>query len=346
MGEWHNGTILYMKNIENINMERPVFQMVPIRKESFLQRLFKQRRPENAIIELNNILASSDILTLETDRLRQIESKYKLSLSDFELNLQEFFAVYWNQYLVGNATVSLDKADKLAALLGLSASTVEILQVKIGKAMYETTAKGFMSGGRFSLDDERELDTLRKKMKLPQTIAAELLNDLKQQVFQKYVDKVISKNRCTPTEEQEAFTILANFNLEPAKVKASFEKLKTLKYYWELENLPLKTVDGGEAIQKSETCYFKVNNVKWFEVRGSGGNKHMEQVNHGTLYLTNKRLVFEGFSKNSLITYDKVLRISRANNGITIHKDKGKDPLINFSGDYVIFELVMKRLIR
>lgn len=66
----------------------------------------------------------------------------------------------------------------------------------------------------------------------------------------------------------------------------------------------------------------------------------------GALYLTNKRLVFEGNNKNSVITYDKILRLSKSGNGVMIHKDKGKDPILSFNGDYMVFELIIQRLLK
>ncbi|WP_419699459.1 hypothetical protein [Mucilaginibacter sp. NFX135] len=327
-------------------MERSIFQIVPVKKPSFLQRLFKQHPPENAVIELNNLLASNDLLALNQNILQQIEQKYNFPLTDFELNLQEFYAVYWNQYLKDNTAASIEKTDKLATLLGLPATIVEMLQIKIGKVWYEHAASDYLSLGQFLVEDERKLDLFRKKLKLPQAQANEVLSDVKHKIFQRSLDKVVKRGRCTPTEEQTLITMANNFGINDSTVNAGLQQLKTLKYYWELDNLPLKTFDGDGAIQKSELCYFKMRNVQWIEVRGSGSNKRYEQVNYGSLYLTNKRLVFEGNSKNSVITYDKILRISKSGNGVMIHKDKGKDPVLSFNDDYTVFELIIQRLLR
>jgi len=327
-------------------MERSIFQIAPVKKPSFLQRLFKQHPPENAVIELNNLLASNDLHTLNQNTVQQIEQKYGFPLTDFELNLQEFYAVYWNQYLKDNTSVSIEKTDKLAALLGLPATTVEMLQVKIGKVWYEHAASDYLSVGQFLAEDERKLDLFRKKLKLPQAIANEVQSEVKHKILQRSLDKVVKKGRCTPNEEQTLIAMAHNFGINDASVSAGLQQLKTLKYYWELENLPLKVFDGDGAIQKSELCYFKMRNVQWIELRGSGSNKGYEQVNYGSLYLTNKRLVFEGNSKNSVITYDKILRVSKSGNGMMIHKDKGKDPVLNFSGDYLVFELIILRLLK
>ena len=81
-------------------------------------------------------------------------------------------------------------------------------------------------------------------------------------------------------------------------------------------------------------------------LRGSGGNKQYERINQGALYLTNKRLVFEGNIKNSVILYDRILRISKDTNGIVIHKDKGKDPVLSFPEYGQAFEIILKRLLK
>lgn len=260
-------------------MERSIFQIVPVKKPSFLQRLFKQHPPENAIIELNNLLASNDLLALNRDAMQQIEQKYGFPLTDFELNLQEYYAVYWNQYLKDHTAVSIEKTDRLATLLGLPAATVEMLQVKIGTVWYEHAANDYLSGGEFTAEEERKLDLFRKKLKLPQAIAKEIQDEVKHKIFQRSLDKIVKKGRCTPNEEQSLMAMVHNFGINNSSVSAGLQQLKTLKYYWELENLPLKIFDGDGAIQKSEVCYFKMRNVQWIELRGSGSNKRYEQVN-------------------------------------------------------------------
>jgi hypothetical protein len=74
-----------------------VFENRPLIRRSVFQRLFRQEPEENAIIELNNLLASRKIAAITVDDIRSIEGKYGLNLGkEFQLNLEEFYVVYLN----------------------------------------------------------------------------------------------------------------------------------------------------------------------------------------------------------------------------------------------------------
>jgi hypothetical protein len=331
-----------------LTMNNPIYQVVPAARPSFLQRLFKQQPPENAIIELNNLLAAG-ILSVRQEQLRDIENNYKVSFaSDFELNLQEFYAVYWNYYLKQTSVNDniVRELAHLVRLFNLSEEIITVLQTKIGKVWFEAAAKASLVKRQLTLEDEYGLEQFRLKLKLDQQTADGILGAAKLDTFEQYTRQVISKKRCTPDEEAEVLNIINSLKIPESKTRPAVDEIKKFKYYWELENLPLKVIPNDPSLQKSEICYFKSGQVQWHEIRGSGSYKQYELINQGTLFLTNKRLVFAGNAKNSVITYDKISRISVDAKGATVFKDKGKDPVLTFSGDKVIFEIVFKRILR
>ena len=92
---------------------------------------------------------------------------------------------------------------------------------------------------------------LRQKLRLPQNIAVPILSAAKIEVFKKYAAGIIAKICCTPAEEKEAGYIAVSFGLNPSEIKNDLALLKQFKYYWELENTPLKEIPAESAIQKS-----------------------------------------------------------------------------------------------
>jgi hypothetical protein len=106
------------------------------------------------------------------------------------------------------------------------------------------------------------------------------------------------------------------------------EELSKLKLYWALENLDLPVIQSDITIQKSEFCHLKIPNVNWYELRA---RQKMNLIDTGTLYLTNKRIIFTGRNKNSNIHIDKILDIILYSDGVKIRKETGKSPTLQMT---------------
>ncbi|MEZ4901774.1 MAG: hypothetical protein R2822_08470 [Spirosomataceae bacterium] len=78
------------------NMMSTAFETRPLIAQSLMQRLLRQQPIENAVIELNNLLATQPILSINRTDLDLIEQRYSVLLSQFMLNLEEFYAVHFN----------------------------------------------------------------------------------------------------------------------------------------------------------------------------------------------------------------------------------------------------------
>ena len=69
-------------------MSQTLFRTVPIVPQSRLQKWLKQQPEENAVIELNNLLASTPIRDISATDVRAIEEKYAINLKE-EFNAQD-----------------------------------------------------------------------------------------------------------------------------------------------------------------------------------------------------------------------------------------------------------------
>ncbi|SMC60505.1 hypothetical protein [Pedobacter nyackensis] len=330
-------------------MNSLIFRMVPFVKSSFLQSVFKQQPGDNAIIEVNNLLASRDIMDIQKQDIKNIEEKYGLSLqSEYDLNLQEFYAVYWNYYIKMNdfSLISMNKIEYLANLFDLSEDITSFLKIKVGEGWYRRSVERFVSGRRLKSDDWLSLERLTNNLQLPDNFANAIIKEEQVKVMESYMASLTSKNRCSPEEAQEMENMLDSFRISIEEKKTIFKKIKILITYWETEKLPLSVLNLVEpAIQKSEVCYYFESKVKWYETRNSRyGGKDMELIQMGELYLTNKRLLFVGHIKTSQLPFNRIVRVARNLNEITINKDKGKNPTLCLSKDAEVFRIIINRL--
>jgi hypothetical protein len=125
-------------------MDNDIFCTVPLSEKSFFQKVFRQYPQENAVIELNNLLAAKPVKEVRQEDLSAIESRYKLSLEkEFKLNLEEFYAVYLHHCL-NDKTLSAEELEDLKHLkvtFNLDDDTVTKLHAKIGEVVYKKVLK-------------------------------------------------------------------------------------------------------------------------------------------------------------------------------------------------------------
>jgi hypothetical protein len=368
-----------MKNIENMsNMNSNIFQTTSLSETSFFQRLFKQLPQENAIIELNNLFASKDILSITTSDINSIEEQYEIRLNkEFKLNLEEFYAVYLN-YCLADKILNEDEIKDLnhiKSILNLDDKTIDKLHSKIGEIVYKKSFEEAVADGRLTKNEEDFLNKLETTLKIPKTLADKISSETRIAHLENYVAQIVADQRLSPIEEQEMQAIASSLNINVQLNDQTREQLRKLKLYWALENLDLPIIHSDIAIQKSEVCHLKIPNVSWYELRSvrqrvsysgystsfkvakgfylrSGSYRPqsysvdtMKHIDTGTIYLTNKRIIFTGTKKNSNIRIDKILDLTPYTDGVEIGKDTGKSPTLQMTQNADIFCMMLERLL-
>ncbi len=300
-----------------------IYKPVPLTKRSFLQKLFKQHPAENAVKEVNNLLATQPLLQITRQDIEVFERNYQVNLlQEYALNLEEFYAVYLASCLDDRVFTQDESSElmHLQAILGLPDKNVKSLREKIGTDVYRKAFEEAVAGGRLTKENERALVTLAASLQIPQAIADAISKDTRHQVVEKYIALIKAKARLCPADEKELTTMAESLSVDLKIHKDNLILLGKLKKYWELENLPLETIATDIPLQKGEACFLSVKKVQWRE-----GTK---LVDSGVLCLTNKRILLAGLQKNSNVRLEKILNAATTRDGIFINKDAGKNPTL------------------
>lgn len=126
-----------------------------------------------------------------------------------------------------------------------------------------------------------------------------------------------------------------------------------------LDELPVVT-ETRLQLQRGETCHYaapcewwefrkrtkridyhgpvaSVQLMKGLRYRAGSITPHFEresvlvQIDAGTLYITDKRLFFDGHEKNSTVTWRSVAAVAAFDGGIEIEKQTGRSPFLKLS---------------
>ncbi len=359
-------------------MNGNLYQTRPLANTSFFQKLFKQFPQQNAVIELNNLLAVKPIKDILQKEVMEIEMKYNLSLNtEFKLNLEEFYVVYLNYCLADKVLNEHELAElnHLKHILSLDDKSIDKLHTKLGESIYKKSFQEAVADGRLTTDEENFLSKLESTLRLPKELAEKISSETRIEFIENYVAQIVKDQRLSPTEEHELQAIAKSLNINIQLNDQTKEQLRKLKVYWALENLDLPVIQPDIAIQKTEVCHIKIPNVNWYEMRSvrqrvsysgystsfkvakgfylrSGSYNPqsysvdtMKLIDTGTLYLTNKRIIFTGTKKNSNIRIDKILDFKPYSDGVEIGKDTGKSPTLQMATNADIFCMMLERLL-
>lgn len=353
------------------------FETRPLVPQSFMQRLLGQHPTENAVIELNNLLATTLIRSITSAEIHAIERRYGLSLNrQFGLNLEEFYAVQLN-YALADRRLSADELadlDHLRTLLQLPGQTVEMLHTRIGEVVYRQSVEEFVQDGQLSADERAFLAELQQTIALPRELADRISEEVRSDYLARFVQDFSADARITPEEEMQLRIIGKNLGIKPDN--ATKHTLERFKLYWVLENTTLPIVEVTIPLQKLEQCHCHIEDVQWYEERAtdrrSSYNDHyvydrafeeinlesghsavrkktfdlLKRIDVGDLYLTNKRLIFVGQSKTSSIKLNAITHVTAYRQGVAVVKLTGKSPLLMMKRDADVVALLCRRLLR
>lgn len=334
-------------------MSQSLFRAVPLVKKSFFQRWLRQQPEENAVIELNNLLASTPIRHISQKDISAIEEKYALNLKlEFSLNLEEFYATYLNYCLADRILSDEELADlkQLKTALSLDDNVIDNLHARIGSIVYKKSFEEAVSDGRLTTEEQAFLNKLETDLRLPKQLAEKISLETRTAYVQNYVTKIMADQQLSPDEEEELKAITASLNIDANLNDKTRQQLEKYKLYWALKNLALPVIQPDIAIQKSESCHFMTGKVKWFELRKvrhkSYSTDELTLIDQGSLYLTDKRIVFNGSKKTSTIQLTKILKSIPAADGIKLGKDSGKDVTLHLPYQADIFCMMLERLLK
>lgn len=354
-----------------------LYKTQELQSPGFFQRLFKTEPKENALVEVNNLLATKPVREIRPEEVEQISSKYKVDLHrEFLPRLNELYLRYLKKCFGDNELTDEEVNDlnHLRNVLLLRDDAVEQMHNALGGEIYKKTYSEAISNGTLEKSKEAFLDKLQSNLRLPDGITEKISADCRTKFMEAQVGKMVEDRRVSPDEWEELNAIAKNLSVALTIDESSKANLEKFKLYWLIEcgELPVKQVDIN--LQKSEVCYYSTY-ADWLENRtvtqriNYGGvgyrikimkgvyyragsvnvqritSEQLLQIDRGSLYVTNKRIIFVGSKKNTNIPLAKILSVVPYSDGVGIEKDSGRSPILRVSTNADLLAMTLGRVI-
>lgn len=329
---------------------KKLYQVVPLYKQSFFQKIFRQHPEENSVIEINNLLAQKPVKSITLDEIAKISKRYDFNIYYvFKKNIFEFYAVYLNDCLK-NKNLSDDDTDELKhlkTLLRLSDDDTRMIHDKLAGAIYAERMQDAIEDGRLDNAEKESLEKLQKQLRLSENIAQTISREIRSKFLNDHLNNIISNERLSPENEEEFQAIAKNLMVDITMDNQTKATLEKFKRYWAIENKDLMAIEVDVTLQKGEDCYFTTF-IDWYEKRAvpRAGYEEWRLLDQGQLYLTNKRIIFSGSKKTNNVRLDKILSVTIYSDGIEIKKDVGRNPLLRLKSDTDVFNILLSRLLK
>lgn len=354
-----------------------IYIQKPQIKQSLFNKLFGILPKENATIEINNILASINIIDVKAEQINDVFTKYKVgNNSKFKNSLYDIYKAFLKHCLNDKVLTEQESFElkHLKSILGLTDYDANRMFNELAEEIYKKSFNEVISDGIVDNSEKELLEKMKSNLCLSDEIAAKIEKESKQKFISTFLDTAVSDRRLSPDEINEYEALCKNLDIQVNMDNQTMAIWDKYKLYWIVENGDIPEIEVSIALQKAEKCYFKTHTdllefrtvtqrINYsgvtYRVKIAKGlyyrvgsikpqritSEHLVNIDSGTLYLTNKRLIFVGLRKNSTIKIDKILSVTPYSDGVEIIKDSGKNPVYKFNADSELFTMILTRLI-
>lgn len=354
-----------------------VYKHKELNKLNFFQKILKTKLPSNFAIEVNNLLSEKELLNISQNEICEIADRYGKNVFAKSNNiLNETYKDYLNHCLIDKQLSETELAElkHLKSILSLTDKNVLEIHNNIVGNIYQKSMNEVVSDGKIDDKEEKFLEKLRKDLNLSEEIANKISDQVRGKFVQDFFDNAVSDERLSPEEEEQFALLCENLNVKTQMDDKIKSKLNRFKLYWVIENGEIPEINVQLSLEKNEKCYFQTS-CEWYETRvvtkrinysGTSASikimkgvryrvgtikpqritsEEWKQIDRGTMYLTNKRIIFTGQSKNTNIKLPKILSFTPYSDGIEISKDVGRSPILKFTNNVHICSLILSRLL-
>ncbi|GIX05955.1 MAG: hypothetical protein KatS3mg115_0358 [Candidatus Poribacteria bacterium] len=335
----------------------------PFRKPNLLHRLLGRPPKANAWVEVHRLLAERGIESTAPEEIAAIEQRYRVRLErDFAQPRRDLYAGFLERSRDPD-TLELpkeaqQKATRLAELLQLTEPERTAVEQSVSKALLENLIQRLIADEELT---EAEADLLRRAAEnvgIEWEEAQRLYREYAAGYVQRHLNQAVVDQAFSPEEEAAFQRLCQRLRVEPTLSLEDQEKLQQYRLYWQIAAGNLPVVEPDIHLPRTERCHLIVPNVEWLEtrrvtrsVRVSGpavriplgkyvsyrvyhfqpsvrSEDVLTVLDHGTLYLTSRRLLFRGRRGNRQIPLNRIIDFTLYRDGIQIEKDAGKNPVL------------------
>ena len=357
-------------------MQTPFAHHKVTAERTWLQRLTRRGNPEMARPMITNLLSEKSPRDIDSKELGAIIEQTGLSGAQFRGVAYEIYRQALTAFVADDQLTNEEAGylDDLRRLLTLSNEELLKAEREVVHPRYQKGLDEVLSDGRLSPEETRKIGALQIALRLDSTTAENLRSPKTTALLKRKLESVLSDRRVSPIEQQQLDEMAQNLGVPLSLTSAQKADRDLFALYWQIENGPLPWYDVPLTLQKGERCHFS-SHCDWHEFRSKTVrmNYHgptyririakglyyrvgslnvapvrQEELTHidsGTVYFTNKRVIFDGSRGNKTIRLSALLGIQPYTDGIGLEKATGKSPVLALNANVELATVILSAIL-
>jgi hypothetical protein len=282
------------------------------------------------------------------------------------------------RYYVRDAVLAPDEREALKHLrvvLDLDDNVATEVEGTVLRTKFRDELKKALNHAFLSDAEKQTLNRMAESFSLPDAVRRDIYNEEARAVVQEAFNRAIADRRFTAEEESRIAKMSDNLGVSITHDEEGQRAVERFTLLARIEAGELPTIEPAIILQRGEVCHAQFPSrlhemrtvTKRINYHGPTGririmkglswrygsvsvnrvtSEELRQLDAGVLYITNKRLLFNGALKNVNIPFKKVIHFTVYKDGIRIEKDTGRDQLFLGSGDLELISEVLESALR
>lgn len=346
---------------------------------SFLQRLFRIRNHEDAVIAINNLFASHrGLAELRPQEIAEVLDEFRVSAQRLRSDFREMTSALLVFVIENGNEADLDTdLRKVSSLFPLDRADFASALSGARKEVYGRAIDRFIEDGRLSKQEKLELEALRLRLGLSEGDGKSVYAERAQRRIARFVQFITEDQRISPVEDRRLSDMAQSLGVTLQLDKSSDHVFQRYRTLWAIEHGELPVISAPIPLRRGEVCHF-FSECSWHEYRVTsttvvyggfrsstkiikglyavGGAReyrpvHQESlvpVDSGSFYVTSDRVVFVGSvgsKKGISIPLSGIADVSIFSDGLMLRRNSGKNPFIKFDADVDICSMILAQLL-
>lgn len=349
-------------------------EIIDEKDPSFTDKLLRREPRENAYIEIHNTIARAPINELGKDDIDAILAEHKINAAAAKSRLTSIYAEVLKHY-VKDFRLSDEETQQLGHLrdiLSLDPADTGHVHAAVLYPIFQNAVRNAVFDDKLTGEEKNWLNKTARELKIPDEFVPQLYATVVQPYLKWRLNSAIADGKLSPDEEREFSEISKNLNATVGFSESTRAALDRARYLWRLESGDLPRAHTGIYLKRNEFCSAYVaathhqmrtvtTGVKYngysqasttFGVRYRSGNIRtqrisenvLQQLDSGTLYFTNMRLLFDGSRRSTEIPLRNIIGATFYTDGMLVERDSGTDQTFLFTGDVEALQLIFDTL--
>lgn len=352
-----------------------VFKTQSMIEPAWWQRLAGIQPRENGLIALENLLASRPLSAISEVDVQQVLAPYEFNLRRDERDaVQELYRRYLRHCLHDRqlSDEEIERLHHLKRLLELNDVEVQQLHRQVGIERYRDELTAIMADGKIDPEERKFLEKLEQTLHLPEDLRKEIYRETATERYRKLLDDSVADKRLSPAEQKKLRELARDLGVAVKFDKPTQQQLERYRLLWQIDQGELPVIDTPIKLYRSEAAHFYASG-DWYELRtlrkgvrysgptlrikiakglywraGQLQTKQIQedewkQLDNGTFYLTNKRILFLGHRSSKTLRLNRIVDFSVYQDGLELRKDRGRPVFIQFQGEVELLALLLDR---